>query len=82
MGLISQRSIGNMKILRLPSPFSLSSVSLDFDTTYDVALFLTLIWMTTLTQLARIVWVWSIRLTIFRVEAGGSPVFPCKPFCI
>jgi len=79
MGLISHLSIGTMKVLRLPSLFSLSSVSLDFDTAYDVAPFLSLNWMATYTQLTRMVGVWSIRNTIIRVEAGGSPVFPYIP---
>lgn len=39
IGLITQRSNGTMEMLRLPSPFSVSSVSLDSDTTYGTHLF-------------------------------------------
>ncbi len=74
--------ISTRRMLRLPSLISLPSVSLGFDTTYDVALFLSFNWVATYTQLTWIVRVWSIHNTTFRVEAGGSPVFPCKPICL
>jgi hypothetical protein len=43
MGLISQLSNGTMEVLRLPLPFSVSSLSLDLDTTYGTPLVLNIL---------------------------------------
>jgi len=80
MELISQLSNGTMGMLRLPSLFSFPSISLGTDTTYGTSLFLALLQVDVLTWRTRTVWVGSVHYkTLSRVEALGSPVFPCKP---
>jgi len=79
MELISHLSSGTIKILRLPSSFSISSVSLDIDTSYDTTLFFSLYRVAAFTRLAWIIGVRTIRKSVSRVETLGSPVFPCYP---
>ena len=67
-------------MLRLPSPFSLPSVSLGLNTIPISPFSLRIVRVAIFTLYARIVLVRSIRIgPIFRLEALGSPVFPYYP---
>jgi len=60
--LISQLSSGTMGMLRLPSPFSFTSISLATDTTNGTSLFFMPHQVDVLTWWTRIRWLGSIRL--------------------
>jgi hypothetical protein len=66
-----------MKMLRLPSSFSLSSIPLDLDTTYDITLFFAPVEMVILTSQDRAASGTVLpSFTVLRVEMLGSPKFP------
>jgi hypothetical protein len=58
-----------MKLLRLPSPFSIPTVSLGLDTTPDTTLFLTLAMVAVHTTQARNIWVRVFRNPL---DSGGG----------
>ena len=72
-----------MKVLRLPSPISFTSVSLVPDTASDTALFCAPCKVTVFTLQDRTYSGMACPLlAIFRAEEVGSPVFPCNPLSV
>jgi hypothetical protein len=82
MGLISQRSIGTMEMIRLPSSFSVSSVPLNSDTTLSASSFFTCLQQDVLSCKLLDFWV---RISISIIRYGGDGRLsrvPMQTFCL
>jgi len=80
MELIRHRSNSTMSLLRLPSPISLTSVSLVFDTT-TMVFFLPTQWVTPYTHRSWIIRVRTIRKSVSRVGGGRLSQVPVETYC-